>query len=108
MEYIKGKDLLTFIKEYGEDWIEVLMLQLLTNLAELHQKGWVFCDLKPENLPDAPFILKCNHDNNSWILIDDKKDILQKAEDSGFKVKYPQQLLVDYYEYLKNNRYWYL
>jgi len=50
MEYIKGKDLLTFIKEYGEDWIEVLMLQLLTNLAELHQKGWVFCDLKPENL----------------------------------------------------------
>ena len=45
------------------------------------------------------------HCFSNCILIDDKKDILQKAEDCGFKVKYPQQLLVDYYEYLKNKEY---
>ena len=42
------------------------------NIPLLYQTS-NYRDLKPENLPDAPFILKCNHDNNSWILIDDKK-----------------------------------
>ena len=35
------------------------------------------------------------------LLIDDKKSVLQDAEKYGFNVMYPQQLLVDYYEWLK-------
>ena len=35
------------------------------------------------------------------LLIDDKKSVLQDAEKHGFHVMYPQQLLVDYYEWLK-------
>lgn len=50
MEYIHGPDLHSFIKQKGEAWIPVLMLQLLSDLEELHKAGWVFGDLKPENL----------------------------------------------------------
>ncbi|MFJ8259931.1 serine/threonine protein kinase [Peribacillus asahii] len=50
MEYIKGEGLLEFIEKKGAAWIGVLMLQLLTSLVELHKHGWVFGDLKPENL----------------------------------------------------------
>jgi serine/threonine protein kinase len=50
MEYIKGEELLTFIKKKGQSWIGVLMLQLLASLSMLHKEGWVFGDLKPENL----------------------------------------------------------
>ncbi|WP_018336207.1 ATP-grasp fold amidoligase family protein [Butyricimonas synergistica] len=31
-----------------------------------------FRQLTPENLPDTPFVLKCNHDNNSWVYVNDK------------------------------------
>lgn len=50
MEYIEGDDLLTFIQKRGKDWIVVMTLQLLGDLHKLHEKGWVFGDLKPENL----------------------------------------------------------
>jgi serine/threonine protein kinase len=50
MEYIEGPDLLTFISQKGRGWTEVLILQLLNDLHTLHEKGWVFGDLKPENL----------------------------------------------------------
>lgn len=50
MEYIHGPNLLTFIQQKGQAWTEVLVLQLLNDLSLLHTKGWVFGDLKPENL----------------------------------------------------------
>ena len=50
MEYIQGPDLLTFIEQKGHAWLPVLMLQLLGDLEKLHRSGWVFGDLKPENL----------------------------------------------------------
>ena len=50
MEYIKGPDFMTFIEQKGSSWLPVLTLQLLTDLDRLHQNGWVFGDLKPENL----------------------------------------------------------
>ena len=50
MEYIQGDDLLTFIKRKGDDWVGILLLQLLANLEHLHNQGWIFGDLKPENL----------------------------------------------------------
>ncbi len=50
MEYIHGPDLLSFIQQKGPSWTAVLILQLLNDLAKLHDSGWVFGDLKPENL----------------------------------------------------------
>jgi serine/threonine protein kinase len=50
MEYIQGPDLLTFLQQKGQSWTIVLFLQLLNDLDKLHQNGWVFGDLKPENL----------------------------------------------------------
>src|SRR5699024_10111412 len=50
MEYLQGESLGSFIKRYGEEWIGVFMLQLLDDLERLHQSGWVFGDLKTENI----------------------------------------------------------
>jgi serine/threonine protein kinase len=50
MEFIKGPDFLTFLQQKGPDWTGVMILQLLADLQLLHENGWVFGDLKPENL----------------------------------------------------------
>lgn len=50
MEYIHGEKLPIFIKKNGSVWLGVFMLQLLDDLEHLHQAGWVFGDLKTENL----------------------------------------------------------
>jgi serine/threonine-protein kinase len=50
MEYIKGESLPAFIRKHGKEWVIILLLQLLAALDHLHQEGWVFGDLKPENL----------------------------------------------------------
>jgi serine/threonine protein kinase len=50
MEYIEGPDLLSYIHKKGHEWTNVLILQLLSDLEQLHQNGWVFGDLKPDNL----------------------------------------------------------
>lgn len=61
MEYIKGEDFLTFIRKRGNDWIGILISQLLKDLHNLHQNGWAFGDLKPENLlvVDSPPRVRC-------------------------------------------------
>lgn len=50
MEYIHGRTLPEFMKQNGNEWIGVFMLQLLEDLSNLHQSGWVFGDLKVDNL----------------------------------------------------------
>ena len=50
MEYIHGDAFLDFLERKGSSWLGVLMLQLLNSLHALHSNGWVFGDLKPENL----------------------------------------------------------
>ncbi len=50
MEYIKGDNYLSFVEKRGKEWAGILCLQLLTDLDRLHQEGWVFGDLKPDNL----------------------------------------------------------
>ncbi|MEH7418117.1 protein kinase family protein [Neobacillus drentensis] len=50
MEYIQGPDFLSFLQAKGPSWTSVLFLQLLNDLEQLHRNGWVFGDLKPENL----------------------------------------------------------
>ncbi|MFD1778985.1 protein kinase family protein [Fredinandcohnia salidurans] len=50
MEYIRGESFLSFIEKRGKEWTGILCLQLLADLDRLHQEGWVFGDLKPDNL----------------------------------------------------------
>ncbi|MEK3888954.1 protein kinase domain-containing protein [Bacillus sp. FSL K6-3431] len=50
MEYIQGQDLLSFIRKKGHAWSGVMIVQLLDVLEKLHSQGWIFGDLKPENL----------------------------------------------------------
>lgn len=50
MEYVNGEDFLSFLEKRGKEWAGILCIQLLANLEKLHQEGWVFGDLKPENL----------------------------------------------------------
>ncbi|MCH1626923.1 protein kinase domain-containing protein [Ferdinandcohnia quinoae] len=50
MEYISGDNFLSFLQKRGKEWTIVLCLQLLSDLDRLHQEGWVFGDLKPDNL----------------------------------------------------------
>ncbi|MBD8005918.1 serine/threonine protein kinase [Bacillus norwichensis] len=54
MEYIEGDDLLTFIRRKGRHWAGILIVQLLDILEQMHKQGWVFGDLKPENLIVSP------------------------------------------------------
>ncbi|MED4601871.1 protein kinase [Paenibacillus validus] len=50
MRYIKGKSLNDFIRDKGIEWIYLIGLNLLRKLTELHAGGYVFGDLKPENM----------------------------------------------------------
>lgn len=50
MEYLQGESPTQFIQKNGSEWIGVFMLQLLEGLEKLHKKGWIFGDLKTENL----------------------------------------------------------
>jgi len=61
MEYIEGFQFLNFIKQNGRTWIDMFILQLLSDLSKLHTHGWVFGDLKPENLivTGPPIKIRC-------------------------------------------------
>src|SRR5699024_661630 len=50
MEYVHGESMNSFLQKNGTEWIGVFMFQLLDDLEELHAAGWVFGDLKLENL----------------------------------------------------------
>ncbi|MFA1822721.1 protein kinase [Virgibacillus oceani] len=50
MEYLQGESLSSYIQRNGSQWLGVFMLQLLDDLERLHASGWVFGDLKTENL----------------------------------------------------------
>lgn len=50
MRYVKGMHITEYIQKYGSEWFSLLGLNLLKHLATLHQKGWIFGDLKVENV----------------------------------------------------------
>lgn len=50
MEYIKGDSFSVFMRKHNREWIGVILIQLLEQLHHLHMSGWVFGDLKVENL----------------------------------------------------------
>ncbi|WP_100332749.1 protein kinase domain-containing protein [Bacillus xiapuensis] len=61
MEFIQGPTLSAFIERRGTAWIGILLLQLLENLHALHHQGWIFGDIKPDNLivSGPPFRIRC-------------------------------------------------
>lgn len=50
MEYLKGTELIRYMQNRGAEWLGILMIQLLGDLDRLHLAGWVFGDLKPDNI----------------------------------------------------------
>lgn len=50
MRYIEGGPLHHFIRRRGQEWIGLTGLRLLSRLNGLHQFGFIFGDLKPENV----------------------------------------------------------
>lgn len=50
MEYLKGDQLIDYMQNRGIEWLGILMIQLLGDLNRLHTAGWVFGDLKPDNV----------------------------------------------------------
>jgi serine/threonine-protein kinase len=50
MELLRGKPLIDALPAKSFDWSVVYLIQLLGHLQKLHHSGYVFGDLKPENL----------------------------------------------------------
>ncbi|GAK04887.1 probable serine/threonine-protein kinase YabT [Geomicrobium sp. JCM 19037] len=50
MEYLQGTTVFKHVERHGKEWAPVLIVQLLGDLSRLHRAGWVFGDLKPDNL----------------------------------------------------------
>ncbi len=50
MRYIPGTPLKSYLRRHGSGWIGVIGYRLLERLAELHEAGWVFSDLKSDNI----------------------------------------------------------
>lgn len=55
MRYVRGVTLASYLKEQGSDWFPLVALNLLGKLAKLHRAGWVFGDLKVENVLVADY-----------------------------------------------------
>jgi serine/threonine-protein kinase len=50
IRYIKGQPLKEYLREHGFSWIHMIGLNLLHQLSELHAQGYVFGDLKADNM----------------------------------------------------------
>lgn len=50
MEYVNGVSLPKFIERNGMEWSSIFIIQVLSLLDKLHHKGYIFGDLKTDNL----------------------------------------------------------
>jgi serine/threonine protein kinase len=50
MRFVEGVTLTAYLQKHGQDWIYVIGMKLLKKLMELHRSGFVFGDLKLENM----------------------------------------------------------
>ncbi|WP_181351173.1 protein kinase family protein [Thalassobacillus sp. CUG 92003] len=50
MEYLQGKSVAQFLTGKKQEWLGVFIMQLLSELENLHQAGYIFGDLKSDNL----------------------------------------------------------
>ncbi|RED53061.1 serine/threonine protein kinase [Cohnella lupini] len=50
MKYIPGIPVKAYLRERGSHWIGVIGYRLLERLSQLHEAGWVFGDIKSDNV----------------------------------------------------------
>lgn len=50
MRYVEGVTLHQYMEKNGPEWMGLIGYRLLQKLVELHEAGYVFGDLKPENI----------------------------------------------------------
>ncbi|MFD0962089.1 protein kinase domain-containing protein [Paenibacillus chungangensis] len=50
MKYVRGTTVAAYLQRFGREWFPLAALNLLKKLAELHASGWIFGDLKVENV----------------------------------------------------------
>jgi serine/threonine protein kinase len=50
MQYVPGVPVRSYLRQHGEQWFGVIGYRLLKRLAELHEAGWVFGDVKNDNV----------------------------------------------------------
>ncbi|TJY38603.1 serine/threonine protein kinase [Cohnella pontilimi] len=50
MRYVPGTPVSAYLKRHGSQWMGVVGYRLLERLAELHEAGWVFSDIKTDNV----------------------------------------------------------
>ncbi|MDO7908587.1 serine/threonine protein kinase [Paenibacillus sp. JX-17] len=50
MRYVRGEPLHRYVARHGSAGYAAAGLQILERLSELHQSGWIFGDLKPQNV----------------------------------------------------------
>lgn len=55
MKYVKGTHPLAFLQKHGVDWFELLGFDLLKKLGNLHRRGYIFGDLKMDNVLISEF-----------------------------------------------------
>lgn len=55
MRYVKGEPLRSFLTQQGSRWLNVAGYSLLQQLEGLHDLGFTFGDLKPENVLVSPY-----------------------------------------------------
>lgn len=50
MRYIPGSPVKSYLRQKGSHWVGVIGYRLLERLAQLHAAGWVFGDIKSDNV----------------------------------------------------------
>jgi serine/threonine-protein kinase len=50
MKYIEGEEISRYIQARGADWFYIVGKNLLSRLCHLHAQGYIFGDLKPQNV----------------------------------------------------------
>lgn len=50
MRYIPGNPVKDYLRKHGANWIGIIGFRLLERLAQLHESGWVFGDIKNDNV----------------------------------------------------------
>lgn len=50
MQYVPGVPVKAYLAEHGNAWFGVVGFRLLNRLAELHDAGWAFGDIKSDNI----------------------------------------------------------
>lgn len=61
-------------------------------------------DIKPENLPDFPFIIKCNHTSGGGVIVRDKS----KINWADVRIHFTKLLKLNYYKLYRERQYKYI